>query len=335
MQTKAIYPGTFDPLTNGHLDLIARSSNFVDDLVVAMPKLPGFLSCVLLLCVFPCAHSQSVEPELIKPSKANPLIREFDDRNVVLRPAKMDDAPVLVFLPGTGGKPENPALLLRVAAEQGYRVLGLEYNDTPAVIQVCPKMPDRSCSENFRELRIWGTGAGAPGVTNSVEGSIVGRLVSLLQFLAKRHPSEKWGEYLTSDNKPVWSRIAITGQSQGAGMAALIAKKESVYRVILFSSPIDFTKVQDGVEFAPWLGLPSATPSEHWYAERNVREPFNAMLTKTYPLLGIPTNHVAINQLDLPPNANASNPMAYHGANINDPRYTPEWRFMFGTVGSK
>jgi pantetheine-phosphate adenylyltransferase len=32
----AIYPGTFDPLTNGHLDLIARGSRFVDQLVVAI-----------------------------------------------------------------------------------------------------------------------------------------------------------------------------------------------------------------------------------------------------------------------------------------------------------
>ncbi len=36
MQTKAIYPGTFDPLTNGHLDLIARASSFVGELVVAV-----------------------------------------------------------------------------------------------------------------------------------------------------------------------------------------------------------------------------------------------------------------------------------------------------------
>jgi len=33
---KAIYPGTFDPLTNGHLDLIERGSRIVDELVVAI-----------------------------------------------------------------------------------------------------------------------------------------------------------------------------------------------------------------------------------------------------------------------------------------------------------
>lgn len=32
----AIYPGSFDPLTNGHLDLIRRASNLFDRLIVAI-----------------------------------------------------------------------------------------------------------------------------------------------------------------------------------------------------------------------------------------------------------------------------------------------------------
>jgi pantetheine-phosphate adenylyltransferase len=32
----AIYPGSFDPLTNGHLDLIVRGSRLVDRLIVAI-----------------------------------------------------------------------------------------------------------------------------------------------------------------------------------------------------------------------------------------------------------------------------------------------------------
>src|SRR5947209_10646124 len=35
-QIKAIYPGSFDPPTNGHLDLIARGSKIFDELVVAI-----------------------------------------------------------------------------------------------------------------------------------------------------------------------------------------------------------------------------------------------------------------------------------------------------------
>jgi len=36
MKIRAVYPGTFDPVTNGHLDLIQRSSALFDEVVVAI-----------------------------------------------------------------------------------------------------------------------------------------------------------------------------------------------------------------------------------------------------------------------------------------------------------
>ncbi|KMY54514.1 phosphopantetheine adenylyltransferase [Bacillus sp. FJAT-27231] len=33
---KAIYPGSFDPITNGHIDIINRASDFFDEIVVAV-----------------------------------------------------------------------------------------------------------------------------------------------------------------------------------------------------------------------------------------------------------------------------------------------------------
>ena len=36
MNCKAIYPGTFDPVTNGHLDIITRASTIFPELVVAV-----------------------------------------------------------------------------------------------------------------------------------------------------------------------------------------------------------------------------------------------------------------------------------------------------------
>jgi pantetheine-phosphate adenylyltransferase len=38
---KAIYPGTFDPITNGHLDIINRANALSDSLVVAVVKHPS------------------------------------------------------------------------------------------------------------------------------------------------------------------------------------------------------------------------------------------------------------------------------------------------------
>ncbi len=40
MQITAIYPGTFDPITNGHTDLIARGARLFDRIIVAVAANP-------------------------------------------------------------------------------------------------------------------------------------------------------------------------------------------------------------------------------------------------------------------------------------------------------
>ena len=39
--TIAVYPGTFDPMTNGHLDIAIRASRLFDKLIVAVYDTPG------------------------------------------------------------------------------------------------------------------------------------------------------------------------------------------------------------------------------------------------------------------------------------------------------
>lgn len=41
MNITAIYPGTFDPVTNGHLDLITRASRLYDKVIVAVAENRG------------------------------------------------------------------------------------------------------------------------------------------------------------------------------------------------------------------------------------------------------------------------------------------------------
>ncbi|GGO71865.1 pantetheine-phosphate adenylyltransferase [Bowmanella pacifica] len=41
MHTKAIYPGTFDPITNGHADLIERASNMFTHVTVGVASNPS------------------------------------------------------------------------------------------------------------------------------------------------------------------------------------------------------------------------------------------------------------------------------------------------------
>ena len=41
MSTKAIYPGTFDPITKGHIDLAERASMLFSEVVVAIAASPS------------------------------------------------------------------------------------------------------------------------------------------------------------------------------------------------------------------------------------------------------------------------------------------------------
>ena len=41
MKRTAIYPGSFDPVTNGHLDIIRRGTQLFDRLIVAVSKAIG------------------------------------------------------------------------------------------------------------------------------------------------------------------------------------------------------------------------------------------------------------------------------------------------------
>jgi pantetheine-phosphate adenylyltransferase len=48
MNITAIYPGTFDPLTNGHTDLIQRASKMFDTVIVAVAHNPSKQPCFSL-----------------------------------------------------------------------------------------------------------------------------------------------------------------------------------------------------------------------------------------------------------------------------------------------
>jgi pantetheine-phosphate adenylyltransferase len=45
MTVKAIYPGTFDPVTNGHVDLIERASKLFSDIVIGVAANPNKKPC--------------------------------------------------------------------------------------------------------------------------------------------------------------------------------------------------------------------------------------------------------------------------------------------------
>jgi hypothetical protein len=280
-------------------------------------------AALALLALAP-AQDRLIEYQAV-PSAVDPAVKAFDEPNVAITsPALPADAPLVVFLSGTGGKPANTLPLLRVVAGQGYRVIGLAYDNDPAVVQVCTRDPDPDCAGDFREMRVFGTGK-SKTVNNPVAEAIVPRLVALLRSLDHAHPKEGWGRHLDGDH-PRWDSLVLAGQSQGAGMAAWIAKRHLIRRVVLFSCPWETSSGKP----APWISGPSATPIARWQAAYNKREATVPLITAAYAALGLPAAQIHVLTLDLPPNtpAGAANP--YHGAGVRDPRYADTWRAMFG-----
>jgi hypothetical protein len=290
-----------------------------------------------LICLLrrACLAAETDIPELenplvyqIKPSETDPSIRLFDDSHlVVLAPGTRSSAQLVVFMPGSHGRPANAATLLRVIAAQGYRVIGLEYNDVPAVSEVCEHSRSPTCAGDFRRRRVFADNESAP-VANPPQESIVNRLVKLLEYLVRTHPSECWAAFLHGD-QPSWDRIVVSGLSQGAGMAAYIAKNVRVARVVLFSSPWDVSI--DNRRLAPWLSEPSATPPDRWFAEYHKREQTARLISRAYRLLRIPRDHILVFDQDIPEdlrNRDAANP--FHGSTIRASGYRPQWRLMFG-----
>ena len=41
MMRRALYPGTFDPMTNGHLDLVRRASQLFDEVIIGVSENPN------------------------------------------------------------------------------------------------------------------------------------------------------------------------------------------------------------------------------------------------------------------------------------------------------
>ena len=271
----------------------------------------------------------------VRPSEADSAIRRFDEANYVVFDSGVGPAaPLLVFLPGTGGRPRGTTDFADLAARRGYRVIGLEYDDVPAVAAVCPRQPDPGCAERFRVKRIYGEDVTAL-IDDRPEESIATRLARLLATLARGHPEERWDGYLAG-GQPDWEKIAVAGLSQGAGMAALLAQRTRVARVILFSSPWDNYGPRHTL--APWVTRGNgATPPERWFAPYHAKEPTAEIIARAYRALHVPGEHVRVFTLDPAPGASRD---AYHPSVVGigptprrpdgTPAYLDEWVFLLG-----
>ncbi|HEY1718591.1 MAG TPA: hypothetical protein VGH42_09930 [Verrucomicrobiae bacterium] len=213
----------------------------------------------------------------ILPSATDPAIKTFDDphwlyvnRKIVVEQKPelpQDRHQLLLWITGTGGKGKTAVAFCSLAADLGYHVVTLMYpDDIPA--SACANDSNPKSFENFRMAIIKGGQAIYQGgrKTISIERSenIENRLIKLLLFLKEKRPKEHWEQFLNDDGTIKWESIAIAGQSQGGGHAALIGIKHRVARVLCFGSPKDFNKKFNAP--ATYYSEESATPKNRFFA---------------------------------------------------------------------
>lgn len=211
----------------------------------------------------------------ILPSATDAAIKTFDNphwiyvnRHIVVehKPDLAQDRQELyLFIPGTHekGNPrgKGPFAFCDFAADLGYHVVVLAYPDEiPA--SVCRNDINPKAFEEFRMAIIQGGRSKHISVERSE--SIENRLVKLLQHLGKIRPKENWGQFLNEDGTIKWESIAVGGQSQGGGHAALIAIKHRVARVICTGAPKDYDQKRNVP--AAFYREESATPKGCFFA---------------------------------------------------------------------
>ncbi|HLQ59324.1 MAG TPA: hypothetical protein VK113_07405 [Gemmatimonadales bacterium] len=203
----------------------------------------------------------------VAPQATDPAIDRALDRHYVwLDTTARSNHKLFVFMPGRG---QRPAMFQRVpeeAARLGYHVIGLMYPNDVSVLGVCSGQPDpNTCYENLHSEILDGVDR-SPFVNVNPANSVVNRLTKLLQFLAQSFPDQGWSRFLAGD-EPKWSRIAISGHSQGGAQAAMIAKLHLVARVVLFSSVVD----RVGTLAPSWVAT-HVTPSDRYWGLAHDRD---------------------------------------------------------------
>lgn len=300
---------------------------------------------ILLLTVSLSANltAQKVSPAIdfsvykvlkVKPSEADPSVKNWDSVHIVIYDKAIKNNKVLLWLTGTGGSTDHfPENFFKTALDQGYRIIALSFMSTPGVSQVCKGdylNQNVDCAAEFRRKRIYGDQAFLP-IPDQYQDAIIPRLTKLLQYLSKNDKEGEWSQYLNQNkDKPVWSKIAIAGQSQGEGMAEFIAQHESAARIISFSGGWDYSDSKTRT-IAGWYSQKLVTSPQNVFATYHVKEAAAKELAEICKTLHIPSENVfALDQLiDQPTNKPHSNP--YHVEGIKNLVYKPIWIKMLGS----
>ena len=286
---------------------------------------------------------------IVIPSQTDPAINTFSGQDpaapnkqyrhwAFYNPLVPERHRLVIFLPGTGGhgRGANGGQFNDLVPAEGFHLISLAYPSNISINHVGGglKGSDPDAFLKARENILYGKAPfGKLAVTEP--NSICNRLQKLLRFLAKNYPQEHWDQYLESNHALAWSKLILSGQSQGGGHAALLGMQHRVARVLCFGAPKDHVEEKP----AQWYAATSATPLDHFFCFNHSLDDHNGAtyaqqlenyralkLAPRYPVVNVdeasaPYQHSRLLTTQRP----AGSP---HTAVISDAAYRVVWKYM-------
>ena len=224
----------------------------------------------------------------VKPIQTDINYAAVQDSNLIVRNTTTNINKLFLFIGGTGSNTNSYQTISNFAGNLGYDVINLSYPNTVAAASL-GSSSDSMAFNKYRQEVCYGTPLSVEVAVDTLN-SIYTRTVKLLNYLNITYPTQNWNQYLISATTLDWSKIAVGGHSQGGGHACYFAKFNDVERVLMFSSPNDYSNFFSSS--ANWLRTSGITAMSKHFAYLNLLDeivPFNKQLTNIqglgiYPL---------------------------------------------------
>jgi Secretion system C-terminal sorting domain len=224
----------------------------------------------------------------VKPIQTDINYAAVQDSNLVVRNTTTNINKLFLFIGGTGSNTKSYQTISNFAGNLGYDVINLSYPNTVSAASL-GSSPDSMVFNKYRQEVCYGTPL-SPDVTIDTLNCIYTRTVKLINYLNSTYPTQNWNQYLINPTTLDWSKIAVGGHSQGGGHACYFAKFNNVERVLMFSSPNDYSNYFSNS--ANWLRTAGVSAMNKHFAYLSLLDeimPFNKQLSNLqglglYPL---------------------------------------------------
>ncbi|MES2616708.1 MAG: T9SS type A sorting domain-containing protein [Bacteroidota bacterium] len=224
----------------------------------------------------------------VKPIQTDTSYSAVQDSNMVVRNTTTTINKLFLFIGGTGSNTSTYQTISNFAGKLGYDVINLSYPNSVAAASLA-NSTDSMVFNKYRQEVCYGTPL-SPDVTVDTLNCIYTRILKLIHYLNTTFPTQNWNQYLINPTTLNWSKIAVGGHSQGGGHACYFAKFNDVERVLMFSSPNDYSTYYSNA--ANWLRTSGITAMNKHFAYLNISDEivaFNKQLTNLkglgiYPL---------------------------------------------------